>query len=35
MPVLYHGGVYIGLVALFGHEDRTRSGLAWSPDTKE
>ena len=34
MPVFCHGGVYIGLVALFGHEDRTRSGLAWSPDTK-
>jgi len=36
MPVFYHGGVYIGLVALFdGPEDRTRTGLAWSPDTKE
>ena len=34
MPVLYHGGVYLGLVAI--HEqstDRVWTELAWSPDT--
>lgn len=33
MPVFRHGGVYLGLLASFGHEDRTRSKLAWSPDS--
>lgn len=33
MPVFRHGGVYLGLLASFGREDRTRSKLAWSPDS--
>jgi hypothetical protein len=33
MPAFRHGGVYLGLLASFGHEDRTRSKLAWSPDS--
>ena len=33
MPVFQHGGVYLGLLASFGDEDRTRSKLAWSPDS--
>ena len=33
MPVFRHGGVYLGLLASFGQNDRTRSKLAWSPDT--
>ena len=35
MPVFYHGGVYLGLVAI--HEqssDRVWTELTWSPDTK-
>ena len=33
MPVFRYGGVYLGLLASFGDEDRTRSKLAWSPDS--
>jgi hypothetical protein len=34
MPVFYHGGVYLGLVAIFNTEgDRTWTELTWSPDT--
>ena len=35
MPVFFHGGIYLGLVAI--HEqnsDRVWTELAWSPDTK-
>ncbi len=34
MPVFFHGGVYLGLVAIFDpKEDRVWAELAWSPDT--
>jgi hypothetical protein len=34
MPVFYHGGVYLGLVAIFNPPtDRTWTELTWSPDT--
>lgn len=34
MPVFYHGGVYLGLLAVFHpKEDRVWAELAWSPDT--
>ena len=34
MPVFFHGGVYLGLVAiLYPKEDRVWAELAWSPDT--
>jgi hypothetical protein len=36
MPVFYHGGVYIGLVAIHDQEaDRVWTELTWSPDTKK
>ena len=36
MPVFYHGGVYLGLVAIHDQStDRVSTQLAWSPDTKE
>ena len=36
MPVFYHGGVYLGLVAIHDQElDRVWTELTWSPDTKE
>ena len=35
MPVFFHGGVYIGLVAIHDQEtDRVWAELTWSPDTK-
>jgi len=35
MPVFYHGGVYIGLVAIHDQDaDRVWAELTWSPDTK-
>jgi len=35
MPVFFHGGVYLGLVAIFEpSSDRVWTELAWSPDTK-
>ena len=35
MPVFYHGGVYIGLVAIHDQDaDRVWTELTWSPDTK-
>jgi hypothetical protein len=34
MPVFYHGGIYLGLVAIHDHEaDRVWTELTWSPDT--
>ncbi len=35
MPVFMHGGVYLGLVAIYSQRpvDRTWTELAWSPDT--
>jgi hypothetical protein len=34
MPVFYHGGVYLGLVAIHAQEaDRVWTELTWSPDT--
>jgi len=34
MPVCFHGGVYLGLLAVFHTEtDRVTCELAWSPDT--
>lgn len=34
MPVFYHGGVYLGLVAVMDKEaDRVWTELTWSPDT--
>jgi len=34
MPVFFHGGVYLGLVAIiYPKEDRVWAELAWSPDT--
>jgi len=34
MPVFYHGGVYLGLVAIHDQEaDRVWTELTWSPDT--
>jgi hypothetical protein len=34
MPVFYHGGVYLGLVAVHDQEtDRVWTELTWSPDT--
>jgi len=34
MPVFFHGGVYLGLVAIiYPKEDRVWCELAWSPDT--
>jgi hypothetical protein len=36
MPVFYHGGVYLGLVAIHDQEeDRVWTELTWSPDTIE
>ena len=36
MPIFYHGGVYIGLVAIHDQEaDRVWTELTWSPDTKK
>jgi len=36
MPVFYHGGVYLGLVAIHDQEaDRVWTELTWSPDTVE
>lgn len=37
MPVFFHGGVYIGLVAIHAQApvDRVWVELAWSPDTRE
>ena len=35
MPVFFHGGVYLGLVALHDQNtDRVWAELTWSPDTK-
>ena len=35
MPVFFHGGVYIGLVAIHDQDaDRVWAELTWSPDTK-
>ena len=35
MPVFFHGGVYLGLVAIHDQEaDRVWTELAWSPDTR-
>jgi hypothetical protein len=35
MPVFFHGGVYLGLVAIHDQSsDRVWTELAWSPDTK-
>ena len=35
MPIFYHGGVYLGLVAIYDQEeDRVWTELTWSPDTK-
>ncbi len=34
MPVFYHGGIYLGLVAIHDQEaDRVWTELTWSPDT--
>lgn len=36
MPVFFHGGVYIGLLAIHDQDaDRVWAELAWSPDTQE
>jgi len=36
MPVFYHGGIYLGLVAIHDQEDdRVWTELTWSPDTVE
>lgn len=36
MPVFFHGGVYLGLVAIHNQEaDRVWTELAWSADIKE
>ena len=36
MPVVFHGGVYIGLLAIHDQDtDRVWAELAWSPDTQE
>ena len=35
MPVFFHGGVYLGLLAIHDQEaDRVWTELAWSPDTR-
>jgi len=35
MPVFYHAGVYLGLLAVYnGETDKTTTELTWSPDTK-
>jgi hypothetical protein len=35
MPAFYHGGIYIGLVAIHDQKaDRVWTELTWSPDTK-
>jgi hypothetical protein len=35
MPVFFHGGVYLGLVAIHDQDaDRVWTELAWSPDTR-
>lgn len=35
MPVFYHGGVYLGLIAVHDQDtDRVWTELTWSPDTK-
>jgi len=35
MPIFYHGGVYLGLVAIHDQEeDRVWTELTWSPDTQ-
>lgn len=35
MPVFYHGGIYLGLVAVHDQsQDRVWTELTWSPDTK-
>lgn len=34
MPVFYHGGIYLGLIAIHDQDtDRVWTELAWSPDT--
>ena len=34
MPVIFHGGVYLGFPAIYdAKEDRVHTELAWSPDT--
>ena len=36
MPVFFHGGVYLGLVAIHDQKnDRVQTELTWSPDTKK
>lgn len=36
MPVFFHGGVYLGLVAIHDQKaDRVWTELSWSPDTRE
>jgi hypothetical protein len=36
MPVFFHGGIYLGLVAIHDQEDdRVWTELTWSPDTKK
>jgi len=36
MPIFYHGGVYLGLVAIHDQDaDRVWTELTWSPDTKD
>jgi hypothetical protein len=36
MPIFYHGGVYLGLVAIHDQDaDRVWTELTWSPDTKK
>ncbi|MFC1600842.1 DUF5695 domain-containing protein [Candidatus Sumerlaeota bacterium] len=36
MPVFFHGGVYLGLIAVYDREaDRVSCELSWSPDTVE
>ena len=36
MPVFFHGGVYVGLLAVHDQEtDRVWAELAWSPDTQD
>ncbi len=36
MPVFYHEGLYLGLLAIYNREsDRTWTELAWSPDSKD
>ena len=36
MPVFFHGGIYLGLVAIHDQDsDRVWAELAWSPDTQQ